>query len=364
MSYGQGAYHASITINKYIREVTKAILRKRVLLAMLESRGRITYGHSGKLIDWKVKHKRTPIVPFDDGDSIIFSRQVKHKTAQLPMRAYVVSQSISKGDKLMNAGKEAIIKKYSDMVKELLDDIRDQFCEQLVQVDGNAAGSTNRIHGLESVFSAQASASSLVGTNNDTYAGLSTTRGTYGGAWSPGASSWPNGYGDSQYDFWTPLVVNYTSPLSADSDGWSATNKVWSNTCIEALRYAIINTQRNSDDLDLFLLEKNLYRLALDRIDDNERLVVNRNQDPGMTKLGFKGINVDGVDIYWEVGLGSGVGYGLCLDELELMSFQKQLFVSLSDFNLERVSDQVAVDFYGNLRMKSPRCLCKLAALS
>lgn len=361
MSYGQTAYHASITINKYIREVTKAIMRKRVLLAMLQSRGRVTLNQTGKLIDWKVKHKRSVMTPFDDGDSITFSRVNKHKTAQLPMRAYVVSESISKADKLMNSGKEAIVKKYSDMVKSLLDDIRDQFCEQIVQVDGNAAGNTNRIHGLESMFSASASPTSLVGTNNDTYAGLSTARGTYGGSWT---GAWPDGYGDTQYDFWTPLVVNYTSPLAAASGGWSATTKSWSNTCIEALRYAIINTQRNSDDLDLFLLEKNLYRLALDRIDDNERLVVTRNQDPGMTKLGFKGINVDGVDIYWEVGIGSGLGYGLCLDELELMSWQNQLFVSLSDFSLERVSDQVAIDFYGNLRCKSPRTQCKLAALS
>lgn len=361
MSYGQNAYHASITINKYIRDVTKAIMRKRVLLAMLQSRGRIALNQTGKLIDWKVKHKRTQITPFDDGDSIVFTRQNKHKTAQLPMRAYVVSESMSKADKLMNSGKEAIVKKYADMVKSLLEDIRDQFCEQLIQVDGNSAGNTNRIHGLESVFSASNNASSLVGTNNDTYAGLSTARGTYGGSWT---GSWPDGYGDTQYDFWTPLVVNYNSTLAASSGGWSATTKSWSNTCIEALRFAIINTQRNSDDLDLFLLEKNLYRLALDRIDDNERLVVNRNQDAGMTKLGFKGINVDGVDIYWEVGLGSGVGYGLCLDELELMSWQNQLFVSLSDFNLERVSDQVAIDFYGNLRIKSPRCQCKLAALA
>lgn len=361
MAFGQNAFQASITINKYIREVTKAIMRKRVLLAMLQSRGRISLNQSGKLIDWKVKHKRTALVPFDDGDAIVFSRQNKYKTAQLPMRAYVVSQSMSKADKLMNSGKEAIVKKYSEMVKELLEDIRDGFCEQLVQVDGNASGSTNRIHGLESMFSASNNASALVGTNNDTYAGLSTARGTYGGSWT---GTWPDGYGDSQYDFWSPLVVNYNSTLAAASGGWSATTKSWSNTCIEALRFAIINTQRNSDDLDLFLLEKNLYRLALDRIDDNERLVVNRNQDPGMTKLGFKGINVDGVDIYWEQGLTSGVGYGLCIDELELMSWQNQLFVSLSDFNLEKVSDQVAVDFYGNLRCKSPRTQCKLAALA
>lgn len=361
MGFGQSSYHANVTINRYIREVTKAIMRKRVLLAMLQSKGRVTNNMSGKLVDWKVKYKRSPMSPFSDGDSIVFTRQEKHKTAQLPMRAYVVSQSMNKGDKLMNAGKEAIVKKYTDMVKELLDDIRDQFSEQLIQVDGNAAGNTDRIHGLESVFSATNNGSSLVGTNNDTYAGLSTARGTYGGAWT---GTWPDGYGDSQYDFWTPLVVNYTSTLAASSGGWSPTSKTWSQVCIEALRFGIINTQRNSTDLDCFLLEKNMYRQALDKIDDSERLVVNRNQDPAMTKLGFKGINVDGVDIYWEQGLVAGTGYGLCIDELELMSWQDQLFASSTDFNLETVSDRAAIDFYGNLKISSPRSFCKLAALA
>lgn len=361
MGFGTNQYHANVTINRYIREETKAIMRKRVLLAMLQSKGRVTLNMSGKLVDWKVKYKRSPMSPFTDGDSIVFTRQDKHKTAQLPMRSYIVSQSMNKSDKLMNAGKEAIIKKYSSMVKECLDDIRDQFSEQLIQVDGNAAGNTDRIHGLESVFSATNNASALVGTNNDTYAGLSTTRQNYGGSWT---GTWPDGYGDSQFDFWSPLVVNYNSTLAAASGGWSPTTKTWSNTCVEALRFAIINTQRNSDDLDLFLLEKNLYRQFLDKADDSERLVVNRNQDVGMTKLGFRGVNVDGVDIYWEVGVPTGVGYGLCLDEIELMSWQNQLFASNSDFNLETVSDRVAIDFYGNLKMTSPRTLCKLAALA
>ncbi len=361
MSFGQNAYHASITINKYIRKETVAIMRKRILLAMLQSKGRVTNNVSGKLIDWKVKYKRSPMSPFSDGDSIVFTKQNKHKTAQLDMRAYTVEQSMNKGDKLMNSGNEAIIKKYSAMVKDGLEDIRDQFAEQLIQVDGNSAGNTDRIHGLESVFSATNNASSLVGTNNDTYAGLSTARGTYGGSWT---GLWPDGYGDSQYDFWTPLVTNYNSVLAATSGGWSPTTKNWQNTCVEALRFSIINTQRNADDLDLFLLEKNLYRQFLDKADDSERLVVERNQDVGMTKLGFRGVNVDGVDIYWEVGVPSGVGYGLCLDEMELMSWQDQLFKSSTDFNLETVSDRVLIDFYGNLKLTSPRAFCKLAALA
>lgn len=354
------AGHANATINKYIRKEVLAIIRKRVLLAMLQSRGRISNGNSGKVLDWKVRHKRTTMRPFSDSGTVTFARQDKRKTAQMPMRAYTVAQSINESDKLQNSGNEAIVKLYAGMIKELLDDIRDQFCEELVTVDGYAAGSDDRIMGLESMFGASSSGSSLAGTNSDSYGQLSTTRGAYGGSWS---GTWPDGRGSSQYDFWTPLVVNYTGTLAAGSGGWSSATKTWYNTCVEAIRYAILNTARNGDDLDFILLEKNLYRLLLDHAELNERLVVNRNQDSAMTKLGFKGINVDGTDIYWEVGLNSGVGYGLCMDKMELCSWQKQLFVNKSDFDLETVSDRALVQFYGNLKIECPRTFCKFAAL-
>lgn len=361
MAFGSSSLHLNATINKYIRGATAAIARKRLLLAMLQSKGRITNGMTGKAVEWKVKYKRSPMTPFTDGDTISFVRQDKHKTARMYMRSYNVSQSINKSDKLMNSGKEAIVKLWDGAVNELIDDIRDQFCEHLIQIDGYAAGSTTKINGLESAYGATANPASLVGTNNDTYAEVGTTRGLAGGAWT---GTWPDGYGDSHYDFWSPLVVNYTSPLAAASGGWSSSTKTWANTCVEAIRFLILNTQRNGEDVDFVLLDKALYNTFINVAQQNERLVVNRNQDSALTKLGFRGINLDGCDIFWEVGVPSNVGYGLCMDQLELMSWQDQLFKSSTDFNLESVSDRVVIDFYGNLRMKSPRCFSKLAALS
>lgn len=361
MAFGTNNLHANATINRYIRKVTLAIARKRVFLAMLMARKRVSYGVKGKLQDWKVKVKRTPIIAFDDGDSLTFSRQNKHKTAQLPMRSYVVTKAIYKGDRLMNGGNEAIFNLWADAAGECMDDIQDQFCEKLLQIDGNATGYTKQIHGLPSVCGATDNgSSSVVGTNADTYAGLSTVRGGFGGSWT---GTWPDGYGSSQYDAWSPLIVDYGASVAESSGGWSASTKTWPNTCIEALRYGIINTQRNSDDLDFILLEKNLYRQLLGAAQAEERLVVSRNQDSAMSKLGFKGINIDGVDIFWEVGLPSGVGYGFCLDQIELFSYQKQLFVSESSFNHEKVADRVSVDFYGNLRIMSPRNLCQFTSL-
>lgn len=353
---------ANSTINKYIRGETIAIIRKRIFLAMLQSRGRITLNESGKLIDWKVRYKRSPMLPFTDGDTITFVRQDKRKTAQVPMKSYIASQSMNKGEKLQNSGKEAIVKLYASMVKDLMEDVRDQFCNELVQVDGTTGGNADRLWGLPTLFgSSSDDSNSLAGLNTKTsYAGISQVRGAYGGSWT---GNWPDGYGDPHFDFWSSLDINYTGTLATSSGGWNASTKTFRNTGIEAIRYGIVNTQRNGDDVDFFLLEKNMYRQLLELCEQNERLVVNRNQDVALTKLGFRGINIDGVDIYWEYGLPVGYGYGLCMDQLQLHSWQDQLFKSSTDFDLESVSDRVAVDFYGNLRAISPRCQCRLVAL-
>ena len=38
--------------------------------------------------------------------------------------------------------------------------------------------------------------------------------GNYGGSWNPGSlPGWPHGRGDAQYDFWSPIVVDYGDTL-------------------------------------------------------------------------------------------------------------------------------------------------------
>jgi len=361
MAFGTNQLHANATINRYIREKTLSIARRQPFLGMLMAKKRVTYGVTGKLQDWKVRIKRSPMTVFDDGDSLTFTRQEKHRTAQLPMRSYVVSKAIYKGDKLMNGGNEAIVKLGADAVSECMDDIKDQFAGRLFQIDGNATGYEKQIHGLPSLCGATDDGSAnIVGLNADTYAGLSTARQAFGGSWT---GTWPDGYGSSEYDAWTPLIVDYSASLATASGGWSATTKTWPNTCIEAIRFANIYTGRNDDQIDAVFLAKNLYRLLLTAAQSEERLVVNRAQDVAATKLGFKSINIDGVDVLWDNGIPTGKGYGVCWDEMELMSYQKQLFVSEQSFQHETMADRVSVDFYGNLRVKSPRCLVQFTEL-
>src|SRR5262245_40322432 len=187
------------TIHEYVREVEENILRNRKLLALMRSRGRITFNHAGDLMDWKVKYKRAPMQGYADSDTLTFSRRDRWKTAQLDWRGYASTDSMTKLEKLKNKDTEAIVKVYAQITDSLLEDMEDQFGDELY-IDGNAAGNTKRIHGIES-FMGDTGVGALAGyivPPSDSYAGLSTTLGNYGGAWSTSAGNveWPTGNGD------------------------------------------------------------------------------------------------------------------------------------------------------------------------
>lgn len=350
------------TIHQYIREEEENILRDRKLLAMMKSRGRITFKHGGDLMDWKVRYKRAPMRVFRESDTLTFSRINRWKTAQLEWRGYAATDSITKLEKLKNKGTEAIIKVYDEMARNLMMDIEEHFCDELY-IDGNLAANAGRIHGFDSWFgNSGAATNGFVGTPSDTYATLSTVLGNYGGTWTTtgGATNWPDGKGDPEYDFWSPLIVDYTDTA------WSASTKTWANTCTEAIRYSINKMMKNKSKkgmLDLFLLDRELYRLFEEKHEAKERIMVQKNK--GLVALGFGDtMNLDGVDITSEYGVPSAVGYGLCMEHLELRSLQDQLFVAeLPDFDLASYSERFSIDFFGNMRA-NPRYHVKLQSIT
>lgn len=356
---------ANTTIHDFIREEEMNIIRDRKVLAMLQDRGRITFNHGGDLMDWKVRYKRAPMRVFRESDVLTFSRVNRWKTAQLDWRGYAATDSITKFEKLKNKGVEAIIKVYDQMAKNLMLDIEEYFADELY-VDGTLASNAGRIFGFESFLGYSGTqANGFVGSPNDSYAGLSTNLGTYGGTWTLNGANvnWPDGKGDPEYDFWSPLIVDYTNT------SWQAATKTWANTCTEAVRYAIIKSQKNKSKkgmLDMVLLERELLRLFKQAEDSKERIVVERGDKPGgLTALGFKDtINYEGVDLTTEFGVTSGVGYGLNIENLELRSLQGQLFVAeLPDFDIATQSDRFSIDFFGNMRA-NPRYQMALKQIS
>jgi hypothetical protein len=345
------------TIKNYLKEREINILRNRKLTALLKSRGRITFNWSGTAVDWKVRYKRVNLTPFDDGDTLTFSRKDRYKTAVLDWRGYSVTDGMTKGEFLQNRSKEAIIKLYSEISSNLTDDMEDAFGEEFY-IDGTAAQNAKRIHGIESFMQGNVVAGNGTATPTGSFAGLSCVPGNYGGAWDAGSLQWPNGRGDAQYDFWSPLLVDYGNTLFSGTSTWAA-------NCIEAISFGIIKTKKNKAQkgmLDLIMLEEELYRIYLQQQRTKERIQVERTSESQLVKLGFTDtINQDGVDITWEYGMPIGVGYGFNVDQMELRSQQAQVFVPEGpDYDIATKAWRFSVDFFGNATW-NPKFFCKFA---
>lgn len=346
------------TTRKFIRQVEVNILKNRKILALLKDRGRITFGHSGTKMDWKVEYNRNVLSGYTDGDPLVFDKKDRWKTAELGWRGYSMTDAMSKMEREQNKGNEAIIKVYSTIATNLAKDIEELFGDEVYN-NGYLAINEKRFHGIESVFGEGATfdVANKILQSDQSYASLSTKLGTYGGAWN---GSWPDGLGDYRYDFWSPIIVNY------GSTGFTpATNNDWVHSGHAAIRYLIMKTARSKSatgQLDVILLENELYRLFLEQLDTKERIVIDRNAArSGLVKLGFADtVNIDGTDVSWEYSIPTGVGYGFNMMAMELCSLQEQLFEPDGpDYDIANRTWRFAIDCLGNFKL-NPKFLGKL----
>jgi len=359
---------AQTTIHDYIKGWQDNVVRNRKLLAKMKADGRITFNHHGDLVDWKIQFKQQDIQGVSDTDTLTFARSDLFKTAQLDWRGYAMTDAVTKKEKLMNDGVAAVIKRYSEVTGLMTKSFDARFGPQLY-VDGNAAGNEKLIHGIESFMgTAQTTAGTgaITGTPvmnpSDTFAGLSTVLGAYGGIWT---GTWPNGQGDTEYDFWSPLILDATSTLATASGGWTASTN-FAARGLEATRFGLINTRKNSSKegmIDVVLYDSLFYRQFLELLQSKERIVINTNRQNTLVGLGFSDtVNFDGAEVTYEFGIPASTGYGFNTNEMELKSMQNELFVAEGpDYDIASSSYRFKLDYYGNLTF-NPRMFFKIAA--
>ena len=353
---------AVASLPKFIRTVESSMIRQRKLSAILMKKGRMLFNQTGKHLNWKAQFRLPPVSGYADLDVITHSRVNMHKEAELPWRGYIATDALSRFDELTNKGDEAIIKVAEQIPKQLMKSM-DQYLGEEFYVDGEATGNEKRLHGIESFMSTSgAYAGGFIGAPNDTYAGLLTTLGNYGGNWS--ATTYPIGTGDYEYDFWSPLVIDYTDTA------WTAATKTWANTCREAVRFAITHrmaTRSMDEILDLILLNPELYRLFLEKVDASERVLVQRGQGrTGLLELGWGDvINYEGVEITSEYGVPANVGYGWAFGSIELNSLHPTLFFPGGPHWSESERQwRFDIEFIGNMRFFSPKPFVKFVAIT
>ena len=365
------------TLRNYLRIEEDGVIRRRLLLAMLRSKGRILYKQSGDGFQWQVRFRRAKMQVNNGMQVLSFQAENRWQKTFLDYQGYAITDAMPKREQLKNQSAAALIQVYKRLLPLLMEDLEDQFSEE-IYVDANAAGNTYRMSGLETMF--ETSGTINIGTGaqrsrnvadptcspSSTYANLSTALGAFGGAWGEGvlqsdiAHTWPSGRGDPEYDFWSPVIVNYTSSAFGNTVWWSFSSAV--GNAKTATRFGIRKMKRNSKDtIPLVLMDDMLYNEYLESLDSQQRIIVDQ-QDTRAKHFGFRdSIYQDGAEITSEYGIPPGVGYGIDLESCQLLSMQGQMFEGEGpEYDMSTRSSRVAVDFLGQFKFKSPRGFFKL----
>lgn len=368
------------TIVQHLREEELATFRKFKVFAALEASGNVVMNQSGRSMDWNVRYKNAPVTGSSGDTPRTFQRVNMWKRAEIGWRGFTSTDAIFRRELLENRGQQALVDVASKMAERLKESLEQHLSYQPYR-DGDAPGAENDFHGMDSflgysgtineaasgVFTARTSSntSDRYGYPDDTYAGLSTKLGYYGGGRidTTGSGTWPNVPVDSEADFYSPLVINY----NATSFNPATATGSWAENCVYAMREGIVGCKRNDTkeaQIDMCLLDRQLYIAFLNSYRESERIMV--SQENGLKSLGFNdSVSLDGVSISSEYAIPAGRGYGMSIGNMELRCLENQLFVAEGPFFSEETNAyRYACSTLGNFKFRSPRNFFLLAPVT
>jgi len=362
------------TILNYLREEELTTFRKFKVFAALEASGNVVMNQGGLGLNWQVRYRNQPVQGNNGETPRVFARQNLWVDANLPYRGYQVTDSIYKREMLENRCQAALINVAGKMATRLQESMEQHLAKE-VWVDGNLPQNELRFHGVESFMGYDgtvnitdgskrtANAADMFAWPSDTYAGINTGLGAVAGSQLSGV--WPNGMADPEYDFYSPVIVNYTSTAFKAATG--LTTNTWQDNCVVATREGIHQAKRNDtkeSQIDMVLLDRQMFIDYLNKLDSKERAIVSKTT--GLRSYGFSDVfEQDGVEISTEYSVPAGCGYGLCIGNMELRCMEGSLLTSEGPFyNEDLASYRYVVSVLANLRFKSPRNFFKLAAVA
>ena len=369
------ARQAHTTLAKHIRDVEQAMLRKYVLGALLESRGRILYNQGGEGFDWPVEYKLHRVAGNTGETQRNWERVNLWQKAYLEYRGYQATDQIFKKGFLANRGEQAIVNIFDGLTDRLERSLKQGLGPEYYR-DGNAAGAETSWHGLDTMFqntgtidttattaaTRAKNAADIHAWPTGTYAGLTTTLGNYGGANETGVL-WPYGVADSHYDFYTPLLI-VSDTTHADIP---ASTDTWSGQGDELIRYALTHAGRNQlseGEMSNFVLDRVLFFQFKNLIDDKERIMVSSELE--LRSLGFKNsIEFDGAEITAEHACTANAAYGFTPESVEMRCMDASMFdVEGPEYDIDSQSYKAVVSTLSNLKFTSPRGFAKIAPLA
>ena len=320
------------TRHKYMKGASDLTIRRRLLLAMLKRRGRIFYNASGDECRWQVEFSQPPVSSYNDSGVIDFSNHDAYRQLGVDWRGYIATDSMSMKQQRMNRGDEALVKVFQNKQNNLSKSLDNNFAGEMYR-DGSAVGRENAIHGAETFMGDDGATvvGDRVARPDTTYGetALSTAPGAYGGTWSsdgtaPNATigtDWPDGQGDSEYDFLMPKLINW------GSTAWGTSSALWEDNCWRVISQTItwLTTTGGDDGMPTLIpLASNLFQGYKNAQETKTRINIphKESQDLGFGMV----LNQDGVGIYPDYDCPIDTGYAFNLSTIAIYSLFPELF--------------------------------------
>lgn len=366
--------HAQSTLANHLRDQEKSILRNYLIGALIQNGGRVLYNESGRGFTWPVLYKLHSIEGDVGMGPRTFQPTSQFQTAGLPFRGYNVTDTISRGEFLANRGPEAVINIFNGMGERLQQSLS-QRLGPMYYVNGYTAGNEKGWHGFESMYTCNgttnvtsgaslntqraANAADPTGYSDTTYAEMDTELGAYGGSAESGVY-WLEGDPSTEYDVWTPPVVNYTSTYFSATTTFAANGQ-------KAMRYALTHASRRGGKdrhPTNIALARNLWIAFLDS--QNSKQQINVQSNIVEWELGFgETMKFDGVSVTPDTAAPNSVGYIFNPKNITIRCQTGQMFEPESEpYSSIDQSYKFVVSTASNMQFENPALFPCLKALA
>jgi len=342
------------TAPKYLQGVTDQTVRNRFLLAYLEREGRILYNENAPQHIWLVKAREPEVENGGGGSPVVFKTHDVHEQLSISHCQMQATNALDHKTYLINRSPTQIANLTETLLKDLTTVITRKIGDSLYS--DNSSDSTV-ITGIRSIMQPHASTASgdLIAppSATATYGGKLMKLGALGGRWSNRGSGymssvlnndWPNGNGDSQYDYLAPKMWQYTGNWQSGTNNW-ATN---GERIMRRSRVAMDTLGGEGMTPSVHVLATDLYNQFLDNLVARERLYVSDYAK----SLGFPTVmEFEGAMVTTDYACPSGRGYGINPKEMALYSMTDQLFfIDGPEWSIHAQAFVMLVGFIGNVR--------------
>lgn len=301
------------TLNQSIKGLRDRLTKHNPVFAKLKQQGKMSFGHSGKKLEWAIQKARPTPHVYNDMAGTDFERVNLGKIASLDWATYDEPGVLSELDKQVNKGRWALYNQFAELQQAMVDELEAYLPAQFLQTDGHLAANTGKYAGIPSLSgnSGVAMSDNKRLTNNDTYAGISTAYGDLGGS----------SDADPEYWQWSPLI------LGATESGWDTT-QTWAYACLEILGFALTqlrDRQKNGMADIMFLMGLDDMEAVKQKIRGLGQVPMYRNEKSGQFDYGFPSLAYEGAEIVGTSDMPSNRVFGLNFRQIEYRGLHDQL---------------------------------------